>query len=343
MEIKFSDLSNADFVPKYKYLAGTDSSSFFKNEPIKELFKIPGLNGIGNQSGIHRSMTESVEKKEPKTAFMVLVNRKNQKMWPNEYSPNENKLIYYGDNKKPENFYLDTKQQGNKYLEYLQQVIQLGKTDELWPIFYFEVDEPSEVDYRFKGLAFLDKVERVNKEKIENLRCTFTIDDTEIINRKWLRDLKIDNKNSVYMPKIWSAYLNDIDNKKNVAKVLNKAIETDFSQEELENFYISEGKKVFTYGTRYERSPKLRKKAIQIHGSSCEVCGFNFNKVYGELGRDFIEVHHVKPLYMTNGEQEVDPKTDLVPVCPNCHRMIHRKKSEILSVEDLQKIVKLNK
>lgn len=46
---------------------------------------------------------------------------------------------------------------------------------------------------------------------------------------------------------------------------------------------------------------------------------------------------------MTNGEQEVDLKTDLVPVCPNCHRMIHRKKSEILSVEDLQKIVKLNK
>ena len=74
-----------------------------------------------------------------------------------------------------------------------------------------------------------------------------------------------------------------------------------------------------------------------------KVSHLSIDKYNGELGRDFIEVHHVKPLYMTNGEQEVDLKTDLVPVCPNCHRMIHRKKSEILSVEDLQKIVKLNK
>lgn len=101
MEIQFNELINADFVPGNKYLAGTDSSSFLKNEPIKELFKIDGLRGIGNQSGIRRSVTKDGKK----MAFMVLVNRKDQDIWPNEYNANVNKLIYYGDNKKPNNFY----------------------------------------------------------------------------------------------------------------------------------------------------------------------------------------------------------------------------------------------
>lgn len=338
MEVQFNELNNADFVPENKYLAGTDSNSFFKNEPIKELFKIDGLRGIGNQSGIRRSMSKNGKK----MAFMVLVNRKDQDIWPNKYYSKEKKLIYYGDNKKSNNFYLDTKQQGNKYLEYLQEAINLKNTSDLWPIFYFEVDEPSAKDYRFKGLAFLNKVERVKNQGIENLKCTFSIDNTETINRKWLRDLKIDNPNSMYTPEIWSKYLNNIANN-SVSKYLNKAVEfeTKSIEEELENFYVSEGKKVITYGTRYERNPKLREKAIQIHGNSCQVCQFSFEKTYGEIGKGFIEVHHIKPLYMTNGEQEVNPVTDLIPVCPNCHRMIHRKKSEVLSIEELKETIAL--
>lgn len=68
-------------------------------------------------------------------------------------------------------------------------------------------------------------------------------------------------------------------------------------------------------------------------------CGFDFEKVYGDYGRNFIEVHHVKPLYDLGKEEVVNPQTDLVCLCSNCHRMIHRKKEAILSVEQLTQII----
>ena len=78
------------------------------------------------------------------------------------------------------------------------------------------------------------------------------------------------------------------------------------------------------YGKRYERDPKNRKKAIELHGTTCAVCGFDFEKVYGERGKGFIEVHHTEPLGSLSEEKIINPQTDLVPVCSNCHRIIHR-------------------
>jgi len=73
-----------------------------------------------------------------------------------------------------------------------------------------------------------------------------------------------------------------------------------------------------------ERSAKARTACIRHHGLNCVVCGFNFEKVYGALGEDFIHVHHLVPVTSLRGEREVDPVADLVPVCPNCHAMIHQ-------------------
>jgi 5-methylcytosine-specific restriction protein A len=50
------------------------------------------------------------------------------------------------------------------------------------------------------------------------------------------------------------------------------------------------------WSTRYERNPENRRRAMEIHGLDFAVCGLNFGKVYGELGENFIEVHHKKPL-----------------------------------------------
>ena len=58
----------------------------------------------------------------------------------------------------------------------------------------------------------------------------------------------------------------------------------------------AEGIKRLTYATRYERNPTNRRNAIRIHGTVCQACGFDFEKTYGEIGKDHIEVHHVKPL-----------------------------------------------
>ena len=93
-------------------------------------------------------------------------------------------------------------------------------------------------------------------------------------------------------------------------------------------------------GTRYERDAVNRRKAIEFHGTSCSVCQFNFGKTFGSHGVGFIEVHHAKPLGAQNGPHLVDPQTELFPVCANCHRMIHRKKDDVLSLDEIRALIK---
>ena len=74
---------------------------------------------------------------------------------------------------------------------------------------------------------------------------------------------------------------------------------------------------------RYEHSPDARRACIAHHGTSCAVCGFSFEIAYGEIGRDFIPVHHLVPVSQLGATYELDPVTDLVPLCANCHAMAH--------------------
>ena len=90
------------------------------------------------------------------------------------------------------------------------------------------------------------------------------------------------------------------------------------------NVIGQEGKRVSVVVNRYERDPALRAACLRHHGANCGVCRFSFDKVYGELGKDFCHIHHITPLSESAGEHVVDPKTDMIPLCPNCHAMIHR-------------------
>ena len=74
---------------------------------------------------------------------------------------------------------------------------------------------------------------------------------------------------------------------------------------------------------RYERDPRARAACIRAHGLRCKVCDFDFEERYGEPGRGFIHVHHTRPLHRMRANDRVDPSRDLVPVCPNCHAMLH--------------------
>jgi predicted restriction endonuclease len=132
--------------------------------------------------------------------------------------------------------------------------------------------------------------------------------------------------------------INQIEESQKLEKVIIDDIDSEQAEEES---YHKDGAVKRYYGKRYERNPENRKKAIEIHGLNCVACGFNFEKVYGERGKDFIEVHHVKPLSTIGKEVVIDPTEDLVPLCSNCHRMIHRRKDEVLSVDELRGIVKI--
>ena len=124
---------------------------------------------------------------------------------------------------------------------------------------------------------------------------------------------------------------------------LKISIEDIDSEKSEEEEFHKDGAISFFYGKRYERNPLNRAKAIEIHGLNCNGCGFNFEQMYGERGKDFIEIHHIKPLSSSENEIVINPKTDLVPLCANCHRMIHRRKDEVLSIEELREILSSNK
>lgn len=101
----------------------------------------------------------------------------------------------------------------------------------------------------------------------------------------------------------------------------------DFTQDDSS---FSEGRILLKKHLQRERNHELIEKAKErfesIHGSLyCEVCNFDFSKVYGNLGDGFIEAHHTKPVSeMVEGEKT--KIEDIVMVCSNCHSMIHRRK-----------------
>jgi len=119
---------------------------------------------------------------------------------------------------------------------------------------------------------------------------------------------------------------------------LDRSIDSDIEAEQVEDGHGIEGNQKYYFGKRYERDAKNRKMAIKIHGLNCYVCNFNFEKVYGERGKDFIEVHHLKPLSTLGEAVEINPETELVPLCANCHRMVHRRKDNVLSIDELKAI-----
>jgi 5-methylcytosine-specific restriction protein A len=88
---------------------------------------------------------------------------------------------------------------------------------------------------------------------------------------------------------------------------------------------LFEGIKKTVLVNSYERNPIARKKCIEHYGVQCVVCNCDFEKMYGDIGKGFIHVHHLTQLSDIGQGYEVDPVKDLRPVCPNCHAMLHKK------------------
>lgn len=120
--------------------------------------------------------------------------------------------------------------------------------------------------------------------------------------------------------------------------ILESVTENDF-QDTPDVVSSREGGRHYVVASRIERSSRNRAEAIRLHGYKCQVCGFDFEETYGELGRNYIEVHHVNPLAEQNGEHLVNPETDLVCLCANCHRMIHKNGNQVLSVAELKALL----
>lgn len=90
---------------------------------------------------------------------------------------------------------------------------------------------------------------------------------------------------------------------------------------------------------KYERNPINRELCLSANGYTCKICGFDFEKFYGHIGEHFIHVHHIIPVSEMGHEYMIDPVNDMIPVCPNCHNMLHRCKPVLLP-DELKDMIK---
>ena len=115
-----------------------------------------------------------------------------------------------------------------------------------------------------------------------------------------------------------------------------------------ENAIINEGSLLDKKVKKTQRSLKLREFAIskftKKDGIQCIACGFDFKKNYGSIGEGYIEIHHIKPIFsFADNDFEktlADAVKNLVPLCANCHRMVHRQNKNQLTIKQLKKILK---
>ncbi len=95
---------------------------------------------------------------------------------------------------------------------------------------------------------------------------------------------------------------------------------------------LLEGQKTTVTINAFERNQEARARCLayysKVNGGQikCEICGFDFSKVYGKLFEGKIHVHHLVEISSIGEEYEIDPERDLIPVCPNCHMVLHSKK-----------------
>ncbi len=114
-----------------------------------------------------------------------------------------------------------------------------------------------------------------------------------------------------------------------------------YSEEEM----VSEGSAVQKETITRKRSRRLRFAAIKHYKKPdgkiyCEVCGFCFEDHYGDIGKNFMEIHHENPIYQYSDDGFESFISEAVshmkPLCANCHRMIHRNPKRPLSIEELK-------
>lgn len=106
---------------------------------------------------------------------------------------------------------------------------------------------------------------------------------------------------------------------------INTALSKAKIKQDAEIYKAVENRKSVQRHVQRERNSHLVVLRKQHDDYQCQVCGFDYSKMYGELGIDFAEAHHIIPL-SRNDKQRLTTIDDLITVCANCHRMLHRMK-----------------
>jgi hypothetical protein len=185
--------------------------------------------------------------------------------------------------------------------------------------------------------------------KAENITYEYSIKETPIIGVEYFFDdthsLSDENEVENTMFSFMRGALLHIDSVYNgnvEHNILNDYTDEISEYELMQNkSSFFEGGATKIYVNKYERNINARNACINHYKAICSVCYFDFHKTYGDIGKNFIHVHHKVELAKINKEYQVDPINDLIPVCPNCHAMLHRTKPA-MKIETLKKLLRLD-
>lgn len=180
------------------------------------------------------------------------------------------------------------------------------------------IDNPEEIqDFINVASNFLGHVElRVNNLEISLLDAQENWQSVELVSKS----LKHDNEPFEALREYLTVIVGT------VLDIFTEKFAEDLSGEE------EGGAERQTYN-RYERSAVNRARCIEVHGTKCSACGVDPGSQYGLDSSSLIHVHHLKPLSMMGGRATVNPISDLVPLCPTCHNVAHKRNPPYTPVE----------
>lgn len=156
--------------------------------------------------------------------------------------------------------------------------------------------------------------------------------------QKTLQVNRIDHPNSMSNT-FYSIY--GVDARKGYWGLVNHQQKANLFPDEIDDsVFVDEGAKKTVFVNKYERNSSARIDCIEKYGAKCYICGFDFGEKYGKGFIGKIHVHHIVPISSIGHNYRLNPKTDLIPICPNCHFVIHLKgKNEVYTVEELKAII----
>lgn len=342
-----------------KYICGNiyrNCKSPYENEEDQFISWINIDNrGINNSKGI-KAFSYLNKKRDfdnldmPASIVIVHSEVKTQSNNPWKNKIYEDKIEYCGDCKKPG---IDpSKVSGNSELINILNNMSLENLDLIPPILYFYQNKSGYV--YFKGVYYIkeksiyeDILE--NKDVIKNYIYTLIKVNLDIVDIDWIKSRAL-AKNLEELthnaPKEWTESLKDYLSREQ-EEIYNNEDNINFLiKEDIYELEILEGNKVLKEHFRRERNTtiiKLAKDKFKNENGKlyCEICKFDFVKVYGEIGEDFMEGHHKVPVSEADGNRKTKI-SDIIMVCSNCHRMLHRK-NPCLEKEELVERINRNK
>ena len=226
---------------------------------------------------------------------------------------------------------------------------------------YLDVDLKTSHNVSWNNYSnFIDVIKQIRRILKEKDNHTTLLDAHSFL---WIIGLSLFDEDSVWFKvrselstrkqalrnNAWSRLLTNTDTNTNTNTDTGKNTGTDDYNDVIdpheveENQLLIEGAKKVIVVNRYERSAKARSECIKYYGFACQVCGFKFYEVYGDIGKEYIHVHHITPLHILDTTYTIDPIKDLIPLCPNCHCMIHRRKEQPYTIQELRDIIQKNR